>query len=157
MTFADVAANCDVFTIGGTKNGALFGEAIVINEPAIADDFEYIMKQRGALLAKGRLLGIQYECLFADGLYMRAAKHACHAAARIAAALRARGIEFLFDSPTNQIFPMLDARQLNILGRAIQFMPMDPLPDGRRVIRIATSWATTEAAVNAALTAIENF
>lgn len=154
MELRDIAANSDAFTIGGTKNGALFGEAIVLTDPALAQDFGYIMKQRGALLAKGRLLGIQFECLFTDGLYMRAARHACAAAQRMAAAFKANGIPMWIDSPTNQIFPVLTAEQQARLNRVVRFMPMQPLDDGRMVARLATSWATAEAAVDAVCAAI---
>ncbi len=154
MELSDVAANCDAFTIGGTKNGALFGEAIVLRAPELAQDFGYIMKQRGALLAKGRLLGVQFECLFERDLYMRAAHHACAAAQRMAAAFRAAGVPLHIDSPTNQIFPVLDAAQRARLSQVARFMPMEPLGDGRQVVRLATSWATPAAAVEAVCGAI---
>lgn len=154
MELSDIAANCDAFTIGGTKNGALFGEAIVISAPELAADFSYIMKQRGALLAKGRLLGIQFERLFSDDLYMRAARHACAAAQRMAAAFAEKGIPMFIKSPTNQIFPILDSAQFARLSKEVRCMPMDALDDGRNVVRLATSWATSDAAVDAVCAAI---
>lgn len=154
MALSDIAANCDAFTIGGTKNGALFGEAIVMSAPELAADFGYIMKQRGALLAKGRLLGVQFEALLSDDLYMRAARHACAAAQRMAAAFKARGIPMWIESPTNQIFPVLDDAQQARLGQVVRFMPMDPLGDGRRIVRLAASWATPDAAVDAVCAAV---
>lgn len=155
MTIADVAALCDAFTIGGTKLGALFGEAVVINAPAIAEDFRYIMKQRGALLAKGRLLGVQFERLLAeDGLYLRAARHSVDCAQRMAAAFVSRGIELRYPSPTNQIFPMLSERQAAILAEVASFLPMEPPCEGRTLYRLVTSWATADEAVEAVLHAI---
>ena len=156
MTLADMAGLCDAFTIGGTKLGALFGEAIVINAPAIAEDFAYIVKQRGALLAKGRLLGVQFERLLAeDGLYLRAARHSVDCAQRMAAAFAARGLELRYPSPTNQIFPVLDERQAALLARTARFLPMEPPCEGRTLFRLVTSWATRPEAVDAVVAAIE--
>lgn len=154
MDFSDVAANCDAFTIGGTKNGALFGEAIVLRAPELRRDFGYIMKQRGALLAKGRLLGVQFERLFSGDAYMRAARRACDCAQRIAQAFKARGIQMYIDSPTNQIFPVLDSAQQARLAEVARFMPMQPLEGGRDVVRFAASWATSDEAVSAVCGAI---
>ena len=112
------------------------------------------MKQRGALLAKGRLLGIQFERLFSDDLYMRAARHACAAAQRMAAAFAEKGIPMFIKSPTNQIFPIMDSAQFARLSKEVRCMPMDALDDGRSVVRLATSWATSDAAVDAVCAAI---
>lgn len=156
MTLAHMAGNCDVFTIGGTKCGALFGEAIVINAPEIARDIRYIIKQRGAMLAKGRLLGVQFEPLMANGaeLYLRASRHACECAQRLAAGFAARGIAMRYDSPTNQIFPILSDRQCDALHSTASFLIMEKAGDGRNVARFVCSWATSDEAVGALLEAI---
>ena len=104
LTLADITNNCDVFCIGGTKCGALFGEAAVIINPALKDDFRTIMKQGGAVLAKGRLLGLQFETLFTDGLYYKICRHGVELALQIKAAVQERGLGFVTDSTTNQQF-----------------------------------------------------
>ena len=114
-TLADIAALCDVFYIGGTKVGALFGEAVVITDAALKRDFRYIMKQRGAMLAKGRLLGIQFEALFEDGLYFEISRQATELAMKLRAACTAKGYPFLVDSMTNQQFPILPNSQIERL------------------------------------------
>ena len=105
MTLADLAALTDVFTIGGTKNGALFGEAVVLNTPC--PRFRWHMKQRGAVLAKGRLLGVQFQALLENGLYFEIARHANALASRLREGIAALGYEFGSDSPSNQQFPIL--------------------------------------------------
>src|SRR5690625_4285742 len=107
MTLKDIAALTDVFYLGGTKNGALLGEAIVFNNPNLAPDFDYVIKQKGAMLAKGRLLGIQFLELFQDDLYFRLAEHANKMAQMISYAIKKKGYDFLTESTTNQIFPIL--------------------------------------------------
>jgi threonine aldolase len=107
VTLVDLASLVDIFYIGGTKNGALLGEAIVINNKSLQDNFHYHLKQRGALLAKGRLLGIQFFELFKDDLFFNLAKHANAMAAQLTAALKNCGYKFLTNSTTNQIFPIL--------------------------------------------------
>ncbi len=148
VTLADLARLCDVFYIGGTKCGALCGEAVIVPDPALLPAFFTIMKQHGALLAKGRVLGAQFDALFTDGLYERAGRTAIRAADRIRAALRERGYQFFNDSPTNQIFLYLTREQAAPLeARAgVGFFTEDA--DGRSVYRIATSWATTDEAVD---------
>ena len=111
-TLTELGAMCDVFSIGGTKNGALFGEAVCIQNPAIAEDFRYIMKQRGGMLAKGWLLGIQFEQLMQDGLYVELAAHANALALRLREGIAALGYGFSCDSPSNQQFPILPDRVL---------------------------------------------
>ena len=107
LTLADIAELTDVFYIGGTKVGALFGEAVVISNPVIKKDFRYLIKQHGGMLAKGRLLGIQFDTLFADGLYFEIAKHADRLAMRLREAFVKKGYGLRFDSYTNQQFPIL--------------------------------------------------
>lgn len=134
---------CDVFYIGGTKCGALFGEAVVISNPALKEDFRFILKQRGGMLAKGWLLGIQFETLFEDGLYFDICKHAIDQAMRIKKAFQDKGIEFEVDSPTNQQFVMLDADVIKKFDEKYVTCD-DEKPTGKAVrsVRFCTSWAT---------------
>lgn len=141
-TLPDLVRLCDVFYIGGTKHGALFGEAVVITNPAIKEDFRYIIKQHGGMFAKGRLLGLQFDTLFTDGLYFEVGRRENELAARIRSALEAKGIGFAYPSPTNQIFPILDARQFEALREKYSFSVQEMLPDGGAVVRFCTSWAT---------------
>ncbi|MBR2832504.1 MAG: low specificity L-threonine aldolase [Oscillospiraceae bacterium] len=141
MTFADVARLCDAFYIGGTKNGALCGEAVVFPNGAPAHFFTTV-KQHGALLAKGRLLGVQFDVLFTDDLYLRLARHAVDMAERMERGLRAKGCEFYVETTTNQKFPVLDAEGLSRLEKAAAYTLWERLPDGRSVVRLAASWAT---------------
>lgn len=138
----DLARLCDVFYIGGTKHGALFGEAVVIINDAIKRDFRYIIKQRGGMLAKGRLLGLQFDALFTDGLYYDIGRREVELAARLREAFAAKGIAFKYPSPTNQIFPILSKRQMEALGEKYSFSVQERLPDGGAVLRFCTSWAT---------------
>ena len=149
----DLARLCDVFYIGGTKVGALFGEAVVITDPALGSDFRYLIKQRGGMLAKGRLLGIQFETLFENGLYDEISRHAVNCAMRIRRALEQRGIPMHPVSPTNQQFPVLTQAQFDALSQ--QFvLDIWGAEDGSRSCRICTSWATREEAVDALVGAI---
>jgi len=142
VTLADLAELCDVFYLGGTKVGALFGEAVVITQPALKEDFRYFIKQRGGMLAKGRLLGIQFECLMADGLYEKLGKHAVDLALRLRAALEGMGVPLRYDSRTNQQFPILPDRALARLSEKYDFSPWGK-PDGTHTtVRICTSWHT---------------
>lgn len=142
LTLADIAGLCDIFYIGGTKVGALFGEAVVITDPALKKDFRYLIKQHGGLLAKGRLLGIQFETLFTDDLYMTISRHAVMLAMQIREALLEKGIPLYYDSYTNQQFPILTKEQIDLLKQEYSFCFWTDLPDDRNVIRLCTSWAT---------------
>ena len=142
VTLADIARLTDVFYIGGTKCGALLGEAVVFPQPDTVPHFFSIIKQNGALLAKGRLLGIQFDTLFTDGLYERCGAHATHAADRIRAALRAHGYRFAWETPTNQIFLALTALERARLEQHVRIDFWEKLSDETTVMRIATSWAT---------------
>lgn len=155
LTLASVAASCDVFYIGGTKVGALFGEAVVIVDPALQRDFRYMMKQRGGMLAKGRLLGVQFEELLRDGLYMEIGQHAVSLAARIRDAFAAKGFDFLFPSFTNQQFPILTRAQADTLAKKYVYSHWADMPDGRVAVRFCTGWATKEADVDALIADIE--
>lgn len=144
LTLADIASHTDVFYIGGTKNGALLGEAVVFHKPQLADDFDYVLKQKGALLAKGRLLGIQFLELFTDDLYFKLAKHANSLAQKIASAFSKRGFSFLTESTTNQIFPILPSVAIEKLAKRYDFYVWKNIDDNNSAIRIITSWATPE-------------
>lgn len=142
MTLADIARLCDVFYIGGTKIGALFGEAVVITNPAIAPGFRYMIKQNGGLLAKGRLLGIQFEALFENDLYMTLSRHAVEQAMRIRRALEAKGVALAYASTTNQQFPILADDVIGRLSDRYIFSTTEHLTPGMTEVRICTSWAT---------------
>ena len=142
ITLPQLAKWADVFYIGGTKVGALFGEAVVITNESMKRDFRYSIKRHGGMLAKGRLLGIQFATLFTDGLYMQIAQHAIDEAMRIKAALQAKGIGFLIDSPTNQQFPIFSNAQLEELNKTYLFSVWQQIDDTHTAVRICTSWAT---------------
>lgn len=142
VTLPQLAQLADVFYIGGTKVGALFGEAVVIANQALKRDFRYSIKRHGGMLAKGRLLGIQFATLFADGLYMQISRHAIAQAMRIRQALQALGILFLIDSPTNQQFPIFSNEQLDRLSTKYLFSIWQKVDDHHTAVRICTSWAT---------------
>ena len=137
-----LASLCDVFYIGGTKVGALCGEAVVFPRGNAPKHFFTLIKQHGALLAKGRLLGVQFDTLFTHDLYLDISRHAIQMAMRLKNAFTARGIELFIDSPTNQQFPILTTAQAEAIGRQVAFEVWQPLPGGRLVTRFATSWAT---------------
>lgn len=141
LTLSDIAELCDAFYIGGTKVGALFGEALVITKESSKKDFRYMMKQKGAMLAKGRLLGLQFDTLFTDGLYHRVSENAASLAEKIRGAFEEKGIELFFDSPTNQQFPVLTKEQYDILAKDFVFCDWCRKGD-RYVVRFCTSWAT---------------
>lgn len=145
----------DVFYIGGTKVGALFGEAVVIVNDALKRDFRYSIKQHGGMLAKGRLLGIQFATLFTDNLYMNIAQHAIDEAMRIKAALKNKGIGFLIDSPTNQQFPIFSNEQLTALSEEFLFSVWQTIDEQHTAVRICTSWTTQRENVDKLIKAIE--
>lgn len=147
VTWADIAACCDAFYIGGTKLGALLGEAVVLTNPKLQKDFRYIMKQRGAILAKGRVLGVQFLTLLQDGLYEQLGAHANRLAAQIRTACQEAHLKFLYDSPTNQQFPIMPNDLLKKLEQHYVFAHIAPLERNQTVVRICTSWATQEADV----------
>ncbi len=144
MKLPELAANCDVFYIGGTKVGALFGEAVVINHPALKKDFRYMIKQKGGMLAKGRLLGIQFLTLLEDNLYFEISAHADRLAEKLREAFRAAGFPFLVESHTNQVFAILPDEALEKLGREYCFSYQQRMDDTHSAVRFCTSWATTE-------------
>ena len=149
VTLPDVGRLCDAFYIGGTKCGALFGEAEVIPDPGLVPHLFTMIKQHGALLAKGRIAGIQFDALFTDGLYDAIGKTAIAAADRIRAALVEKGYDQAFVAPTNQIFVTLDPEKAKALSEKVEMGFWENLPDGRVVMRLATSWATSDGDVDA--------
>ena len=152
-TLADMAGLCDIFTIGGTKLGMLFGEAVVFTDPALSRDFRYLIKQNGGMLAKGRLLGVQFCAALRDGLYWRIARQETTLALRLRDAVRAKGWSFLTDSPTNQQFPVLPADTVNALRKDFGFSTWGDM-GGMVCVRFCTSWATTVEQVDALIRAI---
>ncbi len=149
VTLSDIARLCDVFYIGGTKVGALFGEAVVITNPAIAEDFRYLIKQHGGMLAKGRLLGVQFDALFEDGLYFEISKHADLLADQLRAVFDELGAPYLVPGITNQIFPILPDALLDELSENFMFTEMERVDATHRAVRFCTSWATTQENVDA--------
>ena len=142
VTLEELARLCDVFYIGGTKVGALFGEAVVIPQPNLIPHFFTLIKQHGALLAKGRLLGLQFDTLFTDGLYFRIARHAIEMAQRLKTVFRDKGYRFYLETGTNQQFIVLERAQMEALSSQVSFGFWENLDDQHTVVRFATSWAT---------------
>ena len=153
--FAHYAATCHAFTIGGTKNGLLFGEALVITEPALMDHFRRCLKQQGAVLAKGRLLGVQYCAVLEDGLYLSLAQKALEAANRLAAGLQHLAVPQLIASPSNQLFPIVPNGILLALEAQVAFEIWCPVDADHTCIRFVTAWHTTQEEVDALLALLE--
>lgn len=147
-TYADYAAYCDAFTIGGTKNGLLFGEALVIVNPALQPHFRRCMKQQGAMLAKGRLLGVQYCAALENGLYMDLGKASIRAAQLLNAGLQDLKIPLLIDSPSNQLFPILPHSVVEKLKEEVSFEHWSKVDEDHDCIRFVTAWHTTEEEVS---------
>ena len=152
---AYVARNCDVFYIGGTKVGAMFGEAVVFTGMKAPRHFFTTVKRHGALLAKGRMLGIQFATLFTDDLYMRVSSHAIQMAARITGIFRKHGISMAYDSPTNQQFVVLSPERYRALKEKVAFEVWEHQDGGNIVCRFVTSWATTDNDLSALDRALE--
>lgn len=142
LTLPDIAKLSDVFYIGGTKVGALFGEAVVIMNDALKKDFRYMIKQKGGMLAKGRLLGLQFEALFEDGLYFEISDYAVQLAMMIREAFVAKGYSLRYDSRTNQQFPILPDHVLLELGKTYSYSFWEKADATHSVVRFCTSWAT---------------
>ncbi|MFT5893156.1 MAG: threonine aldolase [bacterium] len=149
LSLSDVAKLCDIFWIGGTKAGALIGEAIVIPNEKLADDFAFHIKQRGALLAKGRLLGIQFQTLFSDNLFFKLSENANKTAQRLSNAFIDAGHEMAAATESNQIFPILPNVLIRQLKEQFDFYVWEPLDNDRSVVRFVTSWATDDTQVDA--------
>lgn len=154
LTLSDLATLTDVFYIGGTKNGALFGEALVICNDDLKPDFRFMIKQRGAMLAKGWLLGIQFEELFQNHLFYDMAAHANEMAGRLKQALTDKGYAFASDSCSNQLFPILPNDLVDALNKDFTFNIDRKWDDSHTVIRLVTSWATTKEGVEALIQAL---
>ena len=154
LTLHEISRLVDAFYIGATKNGALIGEALVICREALQADFRYHMKQKGALLAKGRLLGLQFNTLFADELFFDLARHANAIAGELREALLQAGYRFLTDSPTNQLFPILPNALVAQLEKEFAFYRWEAVDEQHTAIRLVTSWATSQAAVAAFVAAL---
>ena len=144
LTLSDIAALCDVFYIGATKVGALCGEAVVFTRGNMPRHFLTSVKKRGALLAKGRLLGVQFDALFTDNLYFRISRHAIDMAEKLKEILSAHGLPLQLSSPTNQQFVILEDGQAERLGRRVAFSFWEKKDDTHTVVRLATGWSTTE-------------
>lgn len=142
VTLKDVAELCDIFYIGGTKIGALCGEAVVFPRDNAPEHFMTMVKQHGALLAKGRLLGIQFDELFTDGLYIRISRNAVETANRLKEVFRRKGYTFYLESPTNQIFIVLENKKMEELQKEAVFSFWEKADESHTVVRFATSWAT---------------
>lgn len=156
LTIADIAKLVDVFYIGGTKNGALLGEAIVICNKDLQPEFRRHLKQRGALLAKGRILGAQFIGLFTDDLYFKLAKQANVMAERLVAGIKSLGFNFQTDSSTNQIFPIFSNTLIEKLKDLYGFYVWDKIDENSSSIRLVTSWATKEEKIDEFLNDLKN-
>ena len=156
LTLEDIANFTDVFYLGGTKNGALLGEAIVIANDKLKVDFGFHIKQKGAMLAKGRLLGIQFLELMKEDLYFDLAKHSNAQAMKIKAALHQKGFQFLSDTFTNQIFPILNHAQIEKLSEKFDFYVWKKISETNSAIRLITSWATSDEVVEDFINEIES-
>ena len=150
----DLAKYCDAFYVGGTKNGALFGEALVLVNDALKPDFRYGLKQHGGMLAKGRLLGVQFDELFTDGLWFTIAGHANKLAKKLQDGIVEKGYSLLVHSPSNQIFPIFPDALVKKLAESFAFEEQGAAGEGLTCIRLVTSWATKEDAVDAFLAQI---
>lgn len=155
ITLADMTRLCDVFYIGGTKCGAMFGEAVVIPCSQIAEDFRYLIKQRGGMLAKGWLLGVQFESLFESGLYFEITERANRMADQLRSTLADLGYKLFVETTTNQVFPVLPNRILEQLSGRFTFMVQEKLSDNHSVVRFCTSWATTQESIDALCDALK--
>lgn len=156
LSLADIAQLVDALYIGGTKNGALFGEAIVLCSPLLFPFFRHHLKQRGALLAKSRVLGAQFEALFTNGLFMTLGQHANRMAMALTSGIRELGFRFAYEPTTNQIFPIFPKPIVTELSSNFSFYVWSPYDTDSDVVRLVTSWATTEASVEAFITQLRS-
>ncbi|MGV0994753.1 threonine aldolase family protein [Empedobacter falsenii] len=154
LSLEDMANFTDVFYIGGTKNGALLGEAIVINNLKLDEDFRYHIKQKGGMLAKGRLIGIQFSEMFRDDLFFEMGKHANQMAEKLANAISAKGHNFLTEPSSNQIFPILPNSIIEKLQQDFEFYIWQKIDDQNSAIKLVTSWITPEEQVESFIKSI---
>lgn len=157
LTLKDISNLTDAFYLGGTKNGALLGEAIVINNPDLQAEFGFHIKQKGAMLAKGRLLGIQFLELIKDDLYLQLASFANEQAMQMKSAFQEIGCEFLTETYTNQIFPILNSNQIKILSEDFEFYEWKKIDADNSAIRLITSWATQPEMVQNLIEKVKSF
>lgn len=157
ITLADLARLCDIFYLGGTKCGAMFGEAVVISNPVIAEDFRYLVKQRGGMLAKGWLLGLQFDALLEKNLYFEIALHANKLADQLRQTLENLGYPMLIANSTNQVFPILPNDLLEQLSKDFTFSTQQIVDESHKAVRFCTSWATTQKSMDALCAALERF
>ncbi len=156
LTLPVIAEICDVFYIGGTKVGALCGEAVVFTKKNMPKHFMTMVKQHGAMLAKGRLLGIQFDTLFTDDLYFEISRHAIRMAEILKEGFRERGYTFYLDSPTNQQFIVLSLDEIDKLKEDVSFDYWDRVDENHQVVRFATSWATKEEDIQSLFVLLDN-
>ena len=156
VTIADLARLTDVFYIGGTKVGALFGEAVVIKSPAVKRDFRYMIKRQGGMLAKGWLLGLQFDVLLDQNRYVAIARKAVEQALRIRKAFEEKGCSFLIESWTNQQFPILDNETMHKFDTNFAYSVWTPMDAGHTAVRFCTSWATKDEDVDTLVRFIQN-
>lgn len=157
MTLKDIYDLTDIFWIGGTKNGALLGEAVIIKDPTFGKDFPYHMKQRGALLAKGRILGIQFSTLLKGDLFFSLAEYSNQAASEMSSSLVRMGFKLWAPTESNQVFPIFSAELVQTLQKDFDFFVWEHLDDGALVIRLITSWATEMSQVKRFCKVVEEF
>ena len=143
-----LSKHCDVFYIGGTKVGALCGEAVVFPRGNAPKHFFTTIKRHGALSAKGRTIGVQFDALFTDNLYFEISKHAIKMAMRLKTMLQSKGYQFFIDSPTNQQFVVIPNDRVKQLAEKVEFSVWEPYAADAKVCRFVTSWATTEEQLN---------
>lgn len=155
-SFADYGALCDAFTVGGTKNGLLFGEALVIVNPALQSGFRRCMKQQGAILAKGRLLGVQFEAFLEGGLFLEIGRKEAAQAMRLREAFLSKGFPLFVDSATNQQFPILPDGAVEALERDYSFEVWEKVDEGHTAVRFCTSWSTSDRDVDALIASIQS-
>ena len=155
LTLPELARLCDVFYIGGTKQGALFGEAVVIMDPRFQTDFRYLIKRHGGLLAKGFLLGIQFECLFEDDLYFELSRHAVGEAMRLQQGIKEAGFPLRFEAGANLLFPHVPNSLVTELQKNFTFLTREKPDATSSVIRLCTSWATQPEEVDALIAALK--
>ena len=148
ITLPDLARLCDAFYVGGTKMGALFGEALVLTHPALKRDFRYMIKRHGGMLAKGRLLGVQFEALLENGLYFEIGRHNVSLAMQLKRACQEKGYPMYVDSPTNQQFPILSNSMLKKLEGVCTWFLQAKIDADHTAVRFCTSWATTQEEVD---------
>ncbi|MCT4584542.1 MAG: aminotransferase class I/II-fold pyridoxal phosphate-dependent enzyme [Peptostreptococcaceae bacterium] len=157
LSLENINKYSDAFFLGGTKNGALLGEALILSNDEFKKDFRYILKQKGAMLAKGRIMGIQFKTLLEDQLYLKLGAYANGLAKYTNNELRNLGIEFLVDSPSNQIFPILENNLIKELRNSFNFYDWEKISEDKTCIRLVFSWATKEEKVKEFVNIIKNF